>query len=80
MLIAWALVLTVALAGIIVGRWSVGLVSAEVEGYEVVKIFTETLSIIKKNYVEDVKTKDLVYGAIKGMLNSLDPHSGLYEP
>lgn len=80
MLIAWALVLTVALAGIIVGRWSVGLVNAEVEGYETVKVFTETLSIIKKNYVEDVKTKDLVYGAIKGMLNSLDPHSGFMTP
>ncbi len=80
MLIAWALVLTVASAGIIVGRWSVGLVNAEVEGYENVKVFTETLSIIKKNYVEDVKTKDLVYGAIKGMLNSLDPHSGFMTP
>jgi carboxyl-terminal processing protease len=80
MLIAWALVLTVAMAGIVVGRWSVGLVNAEVEGYEAVKVFTETLSIIKKNYVEDVKTKDLVYGAIKGMLNSLDPHSGFMTP
>lgn len=78
--VAWALVLTVALAGIIVGRWSVGLVNAEVEGYESVKVFTETLSIIKKNYVEDVKTKELVYGAIKGMLNSLDPHSGFMTP
>ena len=78
--IAWALVLTVAVAGIIVGRWSIGLVNAEVEGYETVKVFTETLSIIKKNYVEDVKTKDLVYGAIKGMLNSLDPHSGFMSP
>jgi carboxyl-terminal processing protease len=78
--VAWALVLTVALAGIVVGRWSVGLVNAEVEGYESVKVFTETLSIIKKNYVEDVKTKELVYGAIKGMLNSLDPHSGFMTP
>jgi carboxyl-terminal processing protease len=78
--IAWALVLTVAVAGIIVGRWSIGLVNAEVEGYETVKVFTETLSIIKKNYVEDVKTKDLVYSAIKGMLNSLDPHSGFMSP
>jgi len=80
MFIAWALVLTVAAAGIVVGRWSISLVNAEVEGYETVKVFTETLSIIKKNYVEDTKTKDLVYGAIKGMLNSLDPHSGFMSP
>jgi carboxyl-terminal processing protease len=80
MFIAWTLVLTVAVTGILVGRWSVGLVNAEVEGYETVKAFTEALSIIKKSYVEDVKTKDLVYGAIKGMLNSLDPHSGFMTP
>lgn len=79
-LVAWALILTVAAAGIIVGRWSIGIVNAEVEGYENMKVFTEALTMIKKNYVEDVKTKDLVYGAIKGMLNSLDPHSGFMSP
>jgi carboxyl-terminal processing protease len=79
-LIVWAIILAVAVSGIIVGRWSIGLVNAEVEGYENVRVFTEALSLIKKNYVEDVKTKDLVYGAIKGMLNSLDPHSGFMSP
>ncbi len=68
------------LAGMMIGRWSVGLVGAEVEGYENLKTFTEVLSLVKKNYVEDVKTKDLIYGAIKGMLNSLDPHSGFMTP
>jgi len=80
MLITLALIVTVATSGIVVGRWSVGLVNAEVEGYESIKIFTEALSIVKKNYVEEIKTKDLVYGAIKGMINSLDPHSGFMNP
>ena len=80
MLITLALVFTIAASGIVVGRWSVGLVNAEVEGYESIKIFTEALSIVKKNYVEETKTKDLVYGAIKGMINSLDPHSGFMNP
>jgi len=80
MLITLALVFTIAVSGIVVGRWSVGLVNAEVEGYESIKIFTEALSIVKKNYVEETKTKDLVYGAIKGMVNSLDPHSGFMNP
>jgi len=80
MLITLALVFTIAVSGIVVGRWSVGLVNAEVEGYESIKIFTEALSIVKKNYVEETKTKDLVYGAIKGMINSLDPHSGFMNP
>ena len=80
MLITLVLVFTIAVSGIVVGRWSVGLVNAEVEGYESIKIFTEALSIVKKNYVEETKTKDLVYGAIKGMINSLDPHSGFMNP
>jgi carboxyl-terminal processing protease len=80
MLITLALVFTIAVSGIVVGRWSVALVNAEVEGYETIKTFTEALSIVKKNYVEETKTKDLVYGAIKGMVNSLDPHSGFMNP
>ncbi|HDZ83856.1 MAG TPA: S41 family peptidase, partial [Nitrospirae bacterium] len=36
--------------------------------------------LIKTNYVEEVDEKDLVYGAIKGMLNSLDPHSSFMTP
>jgi carboxyl-terminal processing protease len=50
-------------------------VSAEGEGYEDLRTFTEVLSMVKRHYVEEVKSKDLIYGAIKGMLNSLDPHS-----
>ncbi len=75
-----ALIIAIGAVGVIAGRWSVGLVNAEVEGYESIKVFTEALSLVKKNYVEDIKTKDLVYGAIKGMLNSLDPHSGFMNP
>ncbi|MFZ6016009.1 MAG: S41 family peptidase [Nitrospirota bacterium] len=76
----WILILTVASAGILIGRWSVKNVSAEGEGYEELKTFTEVLSIVRKSYVEDVKVKDLIYGAIKGMLYSLDPHSGFMTP
>lgn len=75
-LLVWLLVLAIASTGVVVGRWSVANVSAEGEGYEDLKIFTEVLSMVKKHYVEEVKTKELVNGAIKGMLNSLDPHSG----
>jgi len=69
------LVLAVATTGIVLGRLSVTAVSAEGEGYEELKTFTEVLSMVKKHYVENVKSKDLVYGAIRGMLSSLDPHS-----
>jgi carboxyl-terminal processing protease len=79
-IVTLTLIVVMAITGIVVGRWSVGLVDAEVEGYESIKVFTEALSYVQKNYVEDVKTKDLVYGAIKGMLNSLDPHSSFMTP
>ncbi len=69
-----------ATTGILIGRLSVGSVNAEAEVYEDLKIFTEVLYNVKRSYVEDVKIKDLIYGAIKGMLNSLDPHSGFMTP
>jgi carboxyl-terminal processing protease len=77
--IAVILVFTVATAGILIGRWKISSVGAE-EGYEELKVFTEALSLVRKNYVEDVKPKDLIYGAIKGMLSSLDPHSAFMSP
>jgi carboxyl-terminal processing protease len=72
----WLIIFMVAAAGIFIGRTSITIVSAEGEGYEDLKTFTEVLTKVKQNYVEEVKSKDLIYGAIKGMLNSLDPHSG----
>lgn len=57
----------------LMGRWTD--VRAEPESYEDLKIFTEVLSVIDRNYVEEVDTKELVQSAIRGMLSSLDPHS-----
>jgi len=74
------LILAVASAGIFVGRWTINAIGAEVEGYEELKVFSEALSLVRKNYVEDVKPRDLVYGAVKGMLASLDPHSAFMTP
>lgn len=50
--------------------------SAEAESYEGLKVFTEVLSVVKRNYVEPVDIKTLIYSAIRGMLSTLDPHSG----
>ncbi len=50
------------------------------QDYESLEAFSNILSIVKKNYVEDVETKNLVNGAINGMLNSLDPHSAYLTP
>ncbi len=50
------------------------------EEYESLETFTNILTIVKKNYVDEVHTKDLITGAINGMLGSLDPHSAYLTP
>ncbi|MGO8754965.1 MAG: S41 family peptidase [Gallionellaceae bacterium] len=39
------------------------------------RTFSEVFGLIKSDYVEPVSDKDLLTGAINGMLSSLDPHS-----
>src|SRR5947207_4523597 len=50
------------------------------ESYEGLETFTNILSIIQKNYVDEVQTKQLIEGAINGMLAALDPHSAYLTP
>ncbi len=50
------------------------------EIYEELKIFTDVLAIVKKDYVHKIEAKKVVEGAIKGMLATLDPHSGYLDP
>ncbi|OGP52146.1 MAG: peptidase S41 [Deltaproteobacteria bacterium RBG_13_43_22] len=45
-----------------------------------IKIFSEALNEIQKKYVEEKDSKDLIYGAIRGMMNTLDPHSTFLSP
>jgi carboxyl-terminal processing protease len=48
--------------------------------YKELATFANVLAIVQKNYVEPVTTKDLINGAITGMLASLDPHSAYLTP
>lgn len=48
--------------------------------YEDLQLFTDILSIVRKSYVEEVDMKELVQGAVEGMLSSLDPHSSYLPP
>ena len=50
------------------------------EDYESLETFTNILAIVRKNYVDEVQTKDLINGAINGMLNGMDPHSAYLTP
>jgi carboxyl-terminal processing protease len=51
------------------------------ERYENLELFQKVLHFVETNYVDDkVKTKELVYGALKGMMETLDPHSNFLPP
>jgi len=50
------------------------------ETYKSLKVFSDVLEIIEKNYVDEVNSKELIEKAIQGMVRSLDPHSSLMPP
>jgi carboxyl-terminal processing protease len=50
------------------------------EMYKKLKVFSDVLSIVQKNYVEETNPEDLIHGAINGMLRTLDPHSSFMLP
>jgi carboxyl-terminal processing protease len=44
------------------------------------KVFTAALKAVEENYVGEVESDRLVYSAITGMLQTLDPHSSFMDP
>lgn len=55
-------------------------VVATEEAYDTLKTFSEILTLVRNNYVDSAESKELIYGAIRGMLDSLDPHSSFMPP
>jgi carboxyl-terminal processing protease len=50
------------------------------ETYKGLKLFSDVIELVEKNYVDSVDTKELIQKAIQGMVRSLDPHSSLLPP
>ncbi len=48
--------------------------------YKALETFMGVLDLVDKNYVETIDKKEAIYGAIKGMLEELDPHSSFMTP
>lgn len=55
-------------------------VSPDDDRYKNLELFQKVLHFVESNYVEEVKNQDLVYGAIKGLMDTLDPHSNFLPP
>ena len=76
-----SVILLVFLLGITIGLSRSHKVSARSNNiYEELKVFTDVLGLLQKEYVEETKSNELMYGAIKGMLETLDPHSAFMPP
>ena len=70
-------ILLSALAGGVFGRSALATEDKLPDHY---KTFTAALSAIQANYADKVEADRLVYGAINGMLQTLDPHSSFMDP
>ncbi len=61
-------------------QYNSGVSAKPQDTYRNLEVFSNVLNIVQKNYVEDVDVQELIQGAIKGMLSSLDPHSTYMKP
>jgi carboxyl-terminal processing protease len=66
-----------ACAGAYFGRTALAAQDPVSEQY---KIFTAGLKAVEDVYVGDVESERVIYGAITGMLQTLDPHSSFMDP
>lgn len=60
-------------------RFAISTATAE-DRYADLQNFTKVLNLIQQYYVEAVDSRKLIYGAIKGMLRELDPHTNFLTP
>jgi carboxyl-terminal processing protease len=72
---AFAIVVS-ALVGGVFGRNTL----ATAERVQDYRAFTAALGAVEANYIDEVDSARLVYGAIGGMLQTLDPHSSFMDP
>ncbi len=47
---------------------------------EQLRTFSDLLDQVQERYMDEVESSELVYGAIRGMLRTLDPHSSFLDP
>jgi carboxyl-terminal processing protease len=79
----FCLVLVLMVSAILGGVFG-GQVRATTKGEEdadkAIKNFSTILGLVEENYANDVDSDKAVFGAIDGMLRTLDPHSKFFDP
>jgi carboxyl-terminal processing protease len=72
--------LTIAISALVGGVMGRNVAASEDRLSENERTFTAALNVIETRYVDKVESDRLVYGAISGMLQTLDPHSNFMDP
>ena len=67
------------LLGCLIGYSVDNRVMAQGDTFDELKVFTEVLSHIQNKYVEEVDVDQLMEGAVRGMIDTLDPHSNFMK-
>jgi carboxyl-terminal processing protease len=75
-----AAVLAIVLCALAGGVFGSNALARQDEVSQQYRVFTTALAAIEREYVEEVPSDRLVYGAIDGMLHTLDPHSSFFDP
>jgi carboxyl-terminal processing protease len=75
--VAISVVVVSALVGGFFGRSALATQDRAADHY---RVFTAALAAIEDGYVTEVDSERLVYGAVTGMLQTLDPHSSFMDP
>jgi carboxyl-terminal processing protease len=75
-----AAVFAVVLCALVGGLYGRSAVSAQDQVSDQLRVFTAALAAVENGYVGTVESDRLVYSAISGMLQTLDPHSSFMDP
>jgi len=75
-----AAILAVVLSALAGGFFGSSLLATQDDVTQQLRIFSSALAAIDREYVDTVPSDRLVYGAIDGMLKTLDPHSSFFDP
>src|SRR5688572_815447 len=75
-----AAVFTIVLCALVGGFYGRSALVAQDQIPDQYRVFTAALAAIEQNFAGEVESDRLVYSAINGMLQTLDPHSSFMDP
>ena len=75
-----AAAVVIAVCAVVGGFFGRGALAAQDRVPDHYRVLTAALAAVEAEYVGSAESDRLVYGAISGMLQTLDPHSSFFDP